>query len=97
MALVSEIEEWTRGKPSLVEIQHTRRLPREKFQDDVIRQEVAIKPDLIPSLALPFRENLANFRKQLKRQAKLRQDLANLRREHHRINEKLRRTLDRTG
>lgn len=31
MALVSEIEEWTRGKPSLIEIQQTERLRRKKF------------------------------------------------------------------
>lgn len=31
MALVSEIQEWTRGKPSLIEIQQTGRLHSEKF------------------------------------------------------------------
>ena len=62
MALVSEIEEWTRGKPSLVEIQRTGRLPREKFQRDVTPQEVTIKPNLSPSPERrPFEENLANF------------------------------------
>lgn len=34
MALVSEIEEWTRGKPSLIEIRETKRLSRQKFATD---------------------------------------------------------------
>ena len=98
MALVSEIEEWTRGKPSLVEIQRTGRLPREKFQRDVTPQEVTIKPNLSPSPERrPFEENLANFRKQLERQAKLRRDLADLGRENWSIRKKLRETIGRTA
>lgn len=98
MALVSEIEEWTRGKPSLIEIQDTKRLSRERFEHDVIRQEITMKANLPPSPERSLiQENLATFRKELRRQAKLRQDLANMRREHHRINEKLRKTLGRTG
>ena len=94
MALVSEIEEWTRGKPSLVEIQHTKRLPRKKFEHGVTRQEITIKANLSPSSVwLPFRENLANFQKELARQAKLRKDLMDIRREHRRINKKLRKTI----
>lgn len=94
MALVSEIEEWTRGKPSLVEIQQTGRLSWKKFERGVTRQEITIKANLSPSPEwLPFWENLANFRKELARQAKLRKDLANLRREHSRINKKLRKTI----
>lgn len=96
MALVSEIEEWTRGKPSLVEIQRTGWLPREKFQHNVTPQAVTIKPNLSPSPErLPFEENLANLQKQVERQTKLRQDLADLRSEHWRIRKKLRKTIGR--
>lgn len=98
MALVSEIEEWTRGKPTLVEIQRTGRLPREKFQHNVTPQEFTIKPNLsLSPERRPFHENLANLQKQLERQAKLRRDLADVRREHRRINEKLRKTIGRTA
>lgn len=98
MALVSEIEEWTRGKPTLVEIQRTGRLPREKFQHNVTPQEFTIKPNLsLSPERRPFHENLANLQKQLERQAKLRRDLADVLREHRRINEKLRKTIGRTA
>lgn len=98
MALVSEIEEWTRGKPSLVEIQRTGRLPREKFQHNVTPQEFTLKSNLSPSPErLPFQENLANLQKQLEHQAKLRRNLADLRSEHWKIRKKLRETIGRTA
>lgn len=108
MALVSEIREWTRSRPSLIEIQQTGHcekfaapdgrsdaplLPGSDIEGNVTQQAITMNYLSLLSQYALLHENLANFQKALQQQAMLHNGPANTRRECRRINEKVRRTM----